>query len=674
MLADKKCLSFMISCMKEYSLDVMYFDGKSFFEDEEMRLSNINYENAYRRKRSYGLYQNGRELFINFVRNGDYYVQSSLYCLKKEFLDSNHLLFKDGILYEDNLFAFMSMMLAQKVMHQNRTVLLRRIRKGSIMQSPPKLHNFYSLIDTYQKIVEFCSDFVQMDADKEVMMVLNSIKSSAMSVYFKMEQEEKDRLLNLPEYKRCLIKAIFFPDNSGRNEAYIFPYHLFHADDRVVIYGAGNIGKKFYNRAIVDGIVEVVGIVDAKALEMDKGNVPVLPTSMIRQMDYDYVLIAVEDAKTALAIKMSLIQMGISEYKIKWDGDVYFKNHYHRKSHEYQKFANRLMQSDRRKFFLFMLPEHGNLGDYAIAIAEKQFFETHFPEYELIRITTNEWLELKAYFVSNIKQADVLFITGGGFIGDMWESGRVCRDILQAFPQNRKILLPNTLTYYDIKNRDVVRRDLEQIFSDEHTYVFFREKNSLSVCSDLGWGDRCSCFPDMVLYLQHKKIGLKRNGKVLLCFRADAEKVFQESDDIKKQLLRYGMRYDELDTHKYRYIPELEGELHVNELLVEFEKYSLVITDRLHGMLMAYVSGTPCIAFDNFTKKVSGVYEWIKENPDVTFLKSYNKEKMESLIVLYQKNTFFYRQDLDLSKQFVLMKEKIEKLIDEDTDGLLAEG
>ena len=45
--------------------------------------------------------------------------------------------------------------------------------------------------------------------------------------------------------------------------------------------------------------------------------------------------------------------------------------------------------------------------------------------------------------------------------------------------------------------------------------------------------------------------------------------------------------------------------------LIDFSMRSL-ITDRIHGMLFAAVTGTPCIALDNVSKKVSGAYEWIQ--------------------------------------------------------------
>ena len=54
-------------------------------------------------------------------------------------------------------------------------------------------------------------------------------------------------------------------------------------------------------------------------------------------------------------------------------------------------------------------------------------------------------------------------------------------------------------------------------------------------------------------------------------------------------------------------------EFFLNKKLDEFAKAEIVITDRLHGMIFATITGTPCIAFDNLSNKVSGVYEWIMD-------------------------------------------------------------
>ena len=50
----------------------------------------------------------------------------------------------------------------------------------------------------------------------------------------------------------------------------------------------------------------------------------------------------------------------------------------------------------------------------------------------------------------------------------------------------------------------------------------------------------------------------------------------------------------------------------INKKITEFKSAKLVITDTLHCMISCAISGTPCIALNNLTGKVQGVYEWVK--------------------------------------------------------------
>lgn len=41
-----------------------------------------------------------------------------------------------------------------------------------------------------------------------------------------------------------------------------------------------------------------------------------------------------------------------------------------------------------------------------------------------------------------------------------------------------------------------------------------------------------------------------------------------------------------------------------------FRRAELVITDRLHGMIFAAITGTPCAVFFSMSHKVKGIYDW----------------------------------------------------------------
>lgn len=62
--------------------------------------------------------------------------------------------------------------------------------------------------------------------------------------------------------------------------------------------------------------------------------------------------------------------------------------------------------------------------------------------------------------------------------------------------------------------------------------------------------------------------------------------------------------------------------------LREFSRARIVVTDRLHAMVFAAITGTPCVAFDNSSKKVSGVYEWIKYLDYITVVDNYSDAKV----------------------------------------------
>ena len=67
----------------------------------------------------------------------------------------------------------------------------------------------------------------------------------------------------------------------------------------------------------------------------------------------------------------------------------------------------------------------------------------------------------------------------------------------------------------------------------------------------------------------------------------------------------------------------------IQKKLAEFSQAQLIITDRLHGMILAYLSKTPCIVLSNYNYKIEGVYEWIKEIEWVVYTDKI--EKIDSL-------------------------------------------
>ena len=59
----------------------------------------------------------------------------------------------------------------------------------------------------------------------------------------------------------------------------------------------------------------------------------------------------------------------------------------------------------------------------------------------------------------------------------------------------------------------------------------------------------------------------------------------------------------------------------------------LVVTDRLHCMIFCAITETPCIAFDNSNKKISGVYKaWLSNLHYISVVSNYQDDTFKKLI------------------------------------------
>ena len=275
-------------------------------------------------------------------------------------------------------------------------------------------------------------------------------------------------------------------------------------------------------------------------------------------------------------------------------------------------------------------PNHGNIGDAAIAIAEHKFLEEQLG----IDIVT-----LPARFVERhtwsykkvISEETVILFHGGGFIGTLWPRNlQDLIDCMHLFPNNRIIIMPQRVFFSDDDNGEKVRNQLYDDFkSCNRLTLCVREKHSYDVVKKWMPGIDVRLMPDMVTYLQDYHF-LDLNKKcnkegIICCMRRDVEKVVEK--DMLNRVISVLSKKLDTDIVDYtdtvldeRGIREQERMQVVTDKLNEFASHQCVITDRLHGMVLAAITDTPCIALGCNNYKIQGVYEWIKNNKFIYFL------------------------------------------------------
>jgi len=95
---------------------------------------------------------------------------------------------------------------------------------------------------------------------------------------------------------------------------YLFPFDKIPKNSRIVLYGAGNVGKQFYDQATETNFCEIVLWLDKKA----DGILIKQPETVVNlnSNEYDFALIAIENEAIVLEVKALLMNYGVPESKI----------------------------------------------------------------------------------------------------------------------------------------------------------------------------------------------------------------------------------------------------------------------------------------------------------------------------------------------------------------------
>ena len=292
-------------------------------------------------------------------------------------------------------------------------------------------------------------------------------------------------------------------------------------------------------------------------------------------------------------------------------------------------YLKRFKNDKNKKIVLLFTPNHGNLGDSAITLGELKFFKQYFGDFSIYEFTLRECQFFRKKIAKHINENDIVTIHGGGFIGSLWKwNHNYFVKLLKTFSENKIFVFPQTIFFYE-KDQKLKEKFLAQINSCKDLTIFVRDFNSYKTLEKINARCKFKFTPDIALFLKYDIKKEKRKNKVLVCMRRDREKN-GNNNEIFSILNELEIDYDITDMiepvspNKYN-----RAEI-VAKKIEQFTKYKLVLTDRLHGMIFATLAETPCIAFNNASKKVEGVYQWIK---NLGYVKLAEKSNIDKKII-----------------------------------------
>lgn len=112
------------------------------------------------------------------------------------------------------------------------------------------------------------------------------------------------------------VKSVYKIEGIGIT--YLFPYEKVQLGSRIVLYGAGDVGKSYWNCLKNGNYASVVAWVDKQYKNITSPKMEVeAPESIVGRI-FDYVVIAIKNEKIAINIKIWLINQNIEEERIVW--------------------------------------------------------------------------------------------------------------------------------------------------------------------------------------------------------------------------------------------------------------------------------------------------------------------------------------------------------------------
>lgn len=96
------------------------------------------------------------------------------------------------------------------------------------------------------------------------------------------------------------------------------PFELLGKGKKIVLYGAGERGQKYYEQLNVRSDYELVLWIDKNYEKFENSKCKISAPDDIRKKEYDVVLIAVKDYEVAKNMKDNAIALGVDEEKLVW--------------------------------------------------------------------------------------------------------------------------------------------------------------------------------------------------------------------------------------------------------------------------------------------------------------------------------------------------------------------
>ncbi|WP_201529337.1 polysaccharide pyruvyl transferase family protein [Psychrobacter frigidicola] len=294
--------------------------------------------------------------------------------------------------------------------------------------------------------------------------------------------------------------------------------------------------------------------------------------------------------------------------------------------------------------FVFLAADYGNIGDLAITAAQVSFLRCYAPGQHVVRIPISATRTLIRSVKRQVGPDDLITIIGGGNMGDMYPDIEELRQlVIRSFPENRIVCFPQTLDWDNsVKSKQALKRIVKTYSQHPDIHVFARETITYAKLNELFSAHSnvtIGLVPDIVMSATADTLGTKdclEPSGILRCLRNDKEAALSAAQYtiLDAALTETGLAISKTDTHAGgSQLSEIHCEKLLADKLSQFRAAKLVVTDRLHGMILCLLSGTPCLVLPNANHKIRQTrLDWLRDHPRLIFVEPEQFDEIPNFI------------------------------------------
>lgn len=208
---SKNCCDELYNKMEKNNLDVLYFNGTTFFETPELASKFKAYGKLYSSKRQIDDILSGQDMFCYMMDNSFYRDSPCLQIYRKQYIVENNIEFLENVFYEDIYFSLKSILYAQRTMVVNDEYYHRRMRENSTTTNVISFFNIYSYLKVLNAMIKLIDELnLNEKMQKYIFIKINQVSNVMKLAYSKLDESEKAKKSDLEPKYSLLFNSIFF--------------------------------------------------------------------------------------------------------------------------------------------------------------------------------------------------------------------------------------------------------------------------------------------------------------------------------------------------------------------------------------------------------------------------------------------------------------------------------